>query len=212
MPAPLEPSPSLPLILEVKMSWPSFYKSSLSVLQCQRAICYYYTTRVPTSLVTQNSMYFPGKCNEIPGQFGFESVFVLIMQIWQRHKSDFFWKWLLEKWILNNKIYKVQVFFSRFWIKIPGFSKFWRKFQAFSRPGKVNDKIQGFQGFPGSVGTLTTILSPSTGSSILIKVVERCHIYSVYITWSLKLTFIIPWPAHVKCWQNGSSQHVILLD
>ncbi len=31
------------------------------------------------SRVTQNSMYFPGKGNEIPGQFGFESVFELIM-------------------------------------------------------------------------------------------------------------------------------------
>ncbi len=37
--------------------------------------------RVPNFLVTQNSMYFSDKYNEIPGQFGFESVFVLIMQI-----------------------------------------------------------------------------------------------------------------------------------
>ncbi len=70
------------------------------------------TDRVPTSLVTQNSRYFPSKCNEIPGQFGFESVFVLIMQISQRCKSSFFWKSHLEKWILKNKIYKVQVFFQ----------------------------------------------------------------------------------------------------
>ncbi len=27
------------------------------------------------------SRLFPGKCNEIPGQFGFEAVFVLIIQI-----------------------------------------------------------------------------------------------------------------------------------
>ncbi len=46
--------------------------------------------RVPTALVTQNSIYFPGKCNEIPGQFGFESVFVWIILICQRRKSEFF--------------------------------------------------------------------------------------------------------------------------
>ncbi len=79
------------------------------------------------------------------------------MQIWQRRKSDFFWKCHLEKWILKNKIYKVQVF-SRFWVKIPRFSQFLSKFQAFSRPGKVNDKIPGFQGFPGRVGTLIQLV------------------------------------------------------
>lgn len=30
-------------------------------------------TRVPTSMVTQNSMQFPGNKNEIPGQFGCKS-------------------------------------------------------------------------------------------------------------------------------------------
>ncbi len=51
------------------------------------------------------SRSFPRKCNEIQDQFGFESV-----QIWQRCKLDFFWKWHLKMWILKNKIYKVQVF------------------------------------------------------------------------------------------------------
>ncbi len=52
--------------------------------------------------------------------------------------------------------------FSRFWIKITDFSNFLSKFQAFSRPGKVNDKIPGFQGFPGSVGTLLLVLYTGT--------------------------------------------------
>ncbi len=89
------------------------------------------------------SRLFPGKCNEIPGQFGFESVFLLIMQIWQRCKSDLFWKWHLEKWSLNNKIYKVQVFFPGFELKFQVF-QFLSKLQAFSRPRKVNDKIPRF--------------------------------------------------------------------
>ncbi len=36
------------------------------------------------------SRLFPGKRNEIQYQFGFESVFVLIMMIWQRSKSELF--------------------------------------------------------------------------------------------------------------------------
>ncbi len=46
------------------------------------------------------SRLFPGKCDEIPGQFVFESVFVLKMQIWQRRKSDFFGNDILksESW------------------------------------------------------------------------------------------------------------------
>ncbi len=35
--------------------------------------------RVPTSMLTCNSMYFPGKRNQITRQFGFESVFLWIM-------------------------------------------------------------------------------------------------------------------------------------
>ncbi len=66
---------------------------------------------------------FPGKCNEIPGQFGFESVFVLIMQIWKRH-IRICWKWHLEKWILKKTKFTKYKFFFRFWVKIPDFSVF----------------------------------------------------------------------------------------
>ncbi len=49
------------------------------------------------------SRLFPGKCNEIPGQFGFESVFVLIMQIWQRRKLEYF-----ENDILKSETWKTK--------------------------------------------------------------------------------------------------------
>ncbi len=41
-----------------------------------------------------------------------------------------------------------------FALKFQVFATFMSKFQAFSKPGKVNDKIPGFPGFSGRVGTL----------------------------------------------------------
>ncbi len=60
-----------------------------------------------------------------------------------------------EAW---NRISKFQVFF-RFWVKIPCFYHSLSKLQAFSRPGKENDKIPVFQGFPGKMGTLYMYLA-----------------------------------------------------
>ncbi len=45
--------------------------------------------------------------------------------------------------------------FLGFELKFPVFTTL-SKFQVFSRHGKENDKIPGFQGFPGRVGTLMT--------------------------------------------------------
>ncbi len=38
------------------------------------------------------------------------------------------------------------------------------KFKEFVSPGKVNDKMQGFPGFPGRVGTLYTTFIVGQGS------------------------------------------------
>ncbi len=42
------------------------------------------------------------------------------------------------------------------------------KFQAFSSPGKENDKIQGFQGVPGRVGTLVRLMHGFINKSVLL--------------------------------------------
>ncbi len=57
---------------------------------------------------------------------------------------------------METSKFEIQVFFQVLNSNSRVFH-FWRKFQTFSRSGKVNDKISGFQGFPGRVGTLVLI-------------------------------------------------------
>ncbi len=55
----------------------------------------------------------------------------------------------MTSWKGKLQTYNLQISsFSRFWVKIPGFYHFLSKFQE-------NDKIPGFQGFLGRVGTLS---------------------------------------------------------
>ncbi len=89
------------------------------------------------------STLFPGKTNYIPGQFGFESVFVAIMYITKNCFVN------ILKVNLETLNLQITSFFPGFELKCQVFHTFW----ANSRPGKVNDKIPGFPGFPSSVGT-----------------------------------------------------------
>ncbi len=57
---------------------------------------------------------------------------------------------------LETLNFQISSFFPRSFVKISGMSHILRKFHAFSRPGKVNDKIPGLQGFTGRLGTLYT--------------------------------------------------------
>ncbi len=59
------------------------------------------------------------------------------------------WKVNIEKQNLQSTS-----FFPGFELKFKVF-QFLSKFQAFSRSGKVNEKIPGLQGFPGSLGTVS---------------------------------------------------------
>ncbi len=110
--------------------------------------------RVPTSLVTQNSMYFPGyfqiKAMKSKVNLASNQCLCWLCRYNKEVNQNYFCKWYLEKWSLKHRICKFQVF-SRFWVKFPGFYHFLRKFQSFSKPGKENDTIPGFQGFSGSV-------------------------------------------------------------
>ncbi len=117
----------------------------------------YVIHRVHTSLVIWNSMYFPGyfqvKAMKSQIHLNLNPRFCLDKVNMTFDDIFFVCQRYLEKG--NQKTQNVQIQFSaRFWVNIQGFYHFWSKFQACSRPGKVNDKIPGFKGFPGRVGTL----------------------------------------------------------